>query len=666
MKDLQENNGKKAIDIVEEVKKELNSYLSQFTSGWDNEERAYYGDIWKKGGKMPFENEIFNVVESEVPILTDSISGIVADTTDPEYMEQAKNLVKSIEWVLKKQNFQVKHPQVVRNSLISAPGFIWVDYDFSANKGDGGITLEVVPRSQVRLDGLSSFLEESEKNQVDLYKRKNWLKARYPGQAEQIENMKASAEQKDSMANKGRETSDTGGKNKRTRPMRHTADDILKLCITYIKDDSLEAIPEEETAELLQEEGEMIKEGNAMDVNLHQDHEKHIEFHEGQAAELKIALEINPEATFEEVEIIINQLSEENPEGEFDKLLMLLKINDNHIEEHKTLQKENPKGGQPKYPCGWRVIESIQKVVFYDGPTKFKHGEFPIIPWYCYKDDTVYGFGEVRNILDSQEMQAVMSYKEYKGLQRVANPGKAIFKESGITKDDITNEDGAVYEVGDASQIPVNITPGQVSEQVGRFSDKRSIKMQSISGVTEATQGKLPSGQISGVTVERVQTQAVGRVRLKERLNDYYSMKRLGRIIAANVLQYWTTERSLRLENKNGQFESIVFNPMEMQDLEYEIEIAPGSMAGVDKNSFNAMLASFLAAGHITFDNFLETAEIQKTDKLRELVSTEREKAEQLQQLQMKNIELRVQLQDPTLTEEEIELFEQSNNEGVN
>jgi len=661
-----EKESKKPIEIVGEVEKELKKFLNQFMKGWDEETNIYYGDIWENNQNRPFENNVFEIIEGELPVLTDSISGITANVEDPEYMDQAKNLVKAVEWVLKKEQFQIKHPQLVRDSLVAAPGYLYIDHDINGRDGDGAIKLEILPYYQVRLDGAVSLLEDSAKDQIDLYRRKNWLKTRYPKFADEISSMKAKSDSADKHSDRGRETQDTGGRNKRSRPMRHTADDILKLQITYIKDTSLEDIPIEETAQLLEEENELLTNGDPADVNIYQDHDAHIESHQDLNANIKESLGLSPEASFEEVETVIEQLLEQNPDGDFANLLMILKINENHIEEHSTLKKENPKGGRLKYPGGWRVIETIQKTVVYDGTSRYDHNEFPVVPWYCYKDGTIYGFSEVRNLVDSQRMQAVMSYKEYKGLQKVANPSLAIFKDSGLTKDDVTNEDGGVYEIKDGSKPPVHIQPGVVSEQVSRFNANRSQKMQDISGINEATQGKMPTPQTAAMTVEKVQNQAIGRIRLKDRLNDHYSMKRLGRLIASNIIQFWTTEKVLRLENKDGSHEAVIFNPLDMQDLDFEIDIAPGSMAGVDKDSYNAMLMGFLQSQHITFDQFLEVADIPKAEKLRELTSTEQQKAEAMEALQMELLQMKGQFTPEALSEEEVEILEQSEMMGAN
>lgn len=651
---------KTPLEIRDDVERELKKYQEQFKSSWKECEDIYYGDIWLNGQYRPFENEIFKVVESEVPVLTDSLSSITANVDDPAYSEQAQNLVSSIEWVLKNQKFPIKKQQLVRNSLISAPGFLYVDYDINACDGSGEIQLEVIPRSQVRLDGSVSFIEDSSKNQLDLYRRKSWLKKRYPKFADKIDQMAAKEDVKDEDAHRGRETQDTGGRNKRCRPKRHTAKDILKLQITYIKDSTLIPVPKEESLENAQKENSEFMEGEAAEISLLHDHAVHMEEHLKLAAEIKTEFGLPPEVEFEAVEEFVEQLTQENPEADFSEKLLILKMVENHIEEHEILAEEKPNGGKPKYPGDWRVIETIEKEVVYDGPSRYKHNMFPVVPWYCYKDNTIYGFGEVLNLVDSQRMSAVMAYKEYKGLQRIANPQVALDKGSGITKDDYSNEDGAIYEISEGSRPPQHIQPGNVSPQISQFTRDRSEKIRDISGITEATEGKMPHPNAAAATVERVQTQSVGRIRLKERNSEHYSMKLLGKMIASNILQFWTSEKVVKLEKEGADLRQVIFNPLDMQDLKYEIDISQGSMAGIDKNAYNAMLMGFLAQGLITLPQFLEVAEIPKSGKLKDIVSTAEQEAQQMQALQLENAQLKAQFMPDQLTEEDQALLQNS------
>jgi hypothetical protein len=255
-------------------------------------------------------------------------------------------------------------------------------------------------------------------------------------------------------------------------------------------------------------------------------------------------------------------------------------------------------------------------------------------------------------------MQAVMGYKAYKGLQKVANPEKIANQTSGLTKDDITNEDGAVYILPDGGTL-ANIPPGVISEQVVGFGNSKIVNMQSISGMTEVTQGKLPSPNAAAITVERTQQMAIGRVRLKDRQNTYYSIKRMGHITASNILQFWTNEKTLKLEDQGGDVSAIVYNPLEMDDLDFDVGIAPGSMAGVDKDSFNNLLTNYLNTGHLQFDEYLQFVDIPKAPKILEVVKARLDIQAQMQEIQNQNLKLKGQFAPDLLTPEEQQAFAQ-------
>jgi hypothetical protein len=655
-----------ALECVKKVHTSLQKYRDQFAREWREFERAYYGAIWDNTSKYkPFENRVFEIIEGEVPILTDSMPSTVVNTTDEEYVEQVKTLGKAIKWVQKDQSLQIRLPTVIRNSLKSAPGYIYVYNDCNANNGDGQIKYEILNYKSVYLDGSKQFIEESEKARIELPRSRDWLYLNYPSKKKEIKNLKQDVDMNAlSDDQRGRESYDIGGRPRPKTPILYQDEDSFTLVQTYKKDYSIEKIPVEDTAEELAKEDEALKEGSAPDVSKWQDHAMHMQDHFMRRGELATQLGAAPDSPFEEIEQIVEQLAEQTPDAaeEFSLLLLRVKILDDHIEAHKLLQRENPENGRLKYPNGWRLIETVQNKIFYDGPLKDDHGEIPLVPFYCYKDETIYGFGEIKNIIDSARMKAVMQFKEYKGLQKVANPSVKVGEGTGLTENDITNEDGAVYVIpDDAFNLLDHMQPGNTNPQVTGFQNDRVDNMKSISGMVEVTQGKMPSPNAAAITVEKTQQQAIGRIRLKDRQNQHYSMRRLGKLTAACIIQYWTSEKVLKLEKEGDQMVPFIYNPLEMQDLEYEVDISPGSMAGVDKDAYNQFLFNLMAGGQINLEQFSAMAEdtLPKMDKLTELVSQDQQIQEHLQELQMQNLMLRAQFQPQSLSEDEIKLVQE-------
>jgi hypothetical protein len=667
-----------AIEVRDSVKKDVEKYYNGRKKLWQDEEELYFGKAWKNTNEYrPYENHIFPIIETAVPILTDNIPGPTVTVTDPSKMEVAKNLEKAINWVNEDQNLALKYPEVVRLALITGNAYIHPYYDFEANGGEGKEVYEILKYTKVKLSGRSDSLEDCDKARIELCRSRDWLTLRYPEKSEEIEATKAPEEKDEDDNERGKETSDYGsGYSRRQVPKEYQDDDTLKLILTYKKDFSLVEIKEEEILKELEEETKDIVEGVAPNLAKYQNHQRHIEAHKDAINMLLENLGIPPETEFEGVYAVVEQLIQQNPQAQeqFTAELAKIKVLFDHVEEHMLYAKLNPKGKKLKYKGGYRVIETVNDIVCYDGPNKCIHNQIPIVPFYCYRNGTIYADGMIRNIADSQRMQAVLGYKEYKGLQKVTNPEKEVNLESGLTKDDITNEDGAVYETKVGTSWTVrNLQVGQVSEQGRRFQEDRKNVMDDISGMTDPTRGELPDGRLSEVTVMKTQNQALGRIRLKDRQNQYYSLRRLSKLVASDIIQFWTTEKVLEIENKDEQTMQVIFNPLEVQDLEYDIKSTAGNMSGIDKDAFNGFASQLLNSQKITFNQFAEIIDMPKADKLKEFAAQNDQQGAEMQQaneamkaLQIENMKLKASISPDLLAPEELKILEEVGRQELN
>lgn len=646
----------------------LKKYRKQFEPGWDREEKCYYGDIWKNRNQYrPFENFVFQVIEGAVPLLTDSQAGAVVQTDSEELQEQAKTLTKSFDWVMEDQKFPIIKPILVRNSLIGGPGWLHVYWDKHADNGNGKQIFEVLNWKNVWIDGNACLMEDANKAHFKIKRTKDWLKKEYPKYRDEID--KISQDKMDSTESDkdGLERYDTEGKTKRKRPGTCSDDDYLDVDVLYFKDFSMVRISGEQTSEEVEAEKESLMKGDGMDVSIYQDHKAHIEAHSAFWAESMAEIGLPPETSLDEVYSFVEQNIEQMPE--LNQVLPLLVTLDSHIQEHKELEKENPDGETPEFKDGWHVIEKIGSKIVYDGGVKYDHCEVPLIPWYAYKDQTIYGQNEVRNLYDSQSMQAVMGYKVYKGLQKMANPAKIVDVETGLKPEDISNEDGAMYFIPQGTRIQ-NMEPGMISPQVDGFFKDRVEIMKQISGLGDMSQGKMPHPNASGFTIEKLEQQTLNRIRLKDRNDQHYSTKRLANIVISNVIQFWTSEKNIRLAGTGNLSENVVFNPLDMIDLDWDVRISAGSMAGVDRNAFNAMLFKLVQMGTISTDQMLEVGDWPKVEKLRSLINENgqieqqfMQMQEQMQAMQMENIRLKGSLDPEALNPDERKAFDQMQNE---
>lgn len=672
-----ESQNEATFKLIKETKAETSKFREQFEKNWREYEDAYYGKQHKTGENYKtVKNHIFKIIEGEVPILTDSMPGtsVLADTESRQ--DDAVLLEKSIKFVYQDQNLQLLLPSLVRSMLTSAPGFLYPYYDPDAAGGEGKVRIKKISWDGVFLDGNASLIEDANKAVIEHQMRRDELARTFPHKKDQILGIQSDQDIETNADDDNFEKRDvsSSGKTVAGRPKKNKAKDVVTYTETWIKSYDLEKIPQEETIEELQEEQAQIMSGNAPDIFKWEDHDAHLKGHRELADQILAKLGLPPGTEFEQAMQMVDALQQQNPEADFSQLLLSLKLAENHIEEHESLKELNPTSERPKYPDGWRLIKSVEKIILFDGPNPENNGEINLVPFYCYKDDTIYGFGEVKNIIDPQRTLNEMDYKEYKGLKVCANPGWIADHESGVSDKNLTNDDGIVVIKAKGTEVR-RLEAGTISPQLERRIINDIDSMEDISGINESSQGRTPSPNASGAAINALQNQSIGRIRLKDRYLNHYSMKRLAKLVAGLIINNWSTEKKLRLSTDSSGNQEFVFDPIKVSDLNYTIDIAPGSMAGIDKESLNALYFRLLDSQQIPFKDFLMVADFPKKEILlknleeREKLQNEQEQLveqvkidqqatdEELVAIKKENIKLKARIDPNLLTPEEQSLF---------
>lgn len=655
-------NNEDTIKLVKEVKKDLGSYRKPFEKDWEQFDQAYYGKQHKTGENVKtVKNHIFKIIEQELPILTDSMPGTLITSLKTEMQPQADILEKCIKWVYQDQNLPLLMPTLLRSALMSAPGYLYVSYNPDADGGDGKIEYKQLPWKSVWLDGNAPTLEKSERMHLEIPKRKDNLCREWPEFKDEIKKMSGGNSQTDDAPDENFERRDVSGRDTAMgKPPAYRGKDILKYCETWIMSNDLEDIPDEEVQEELAKEYEQFQNAEPPDITKWENHDAHMQSHSAQRGELLAVVGLPPTATFEEASATVDQLLQQNPEAQeqFSKGLLILKMIDNHLEEHEELKKLNPTSQRPKYKDGWRVVKWINNLVLYDGPNPDETGMLPLVTFYCYKDETIYSFGEIKNIIDPQRSLNDMDFRELEGLRLVSNPGWIGDTEAEVDAEKLTNAPGIVVLKKRGTELR-RLEPGQVSPQLEARKQSDQIAMESLAGQNENTMnGAMPTGNISGVTVTKIQTQAIGRIRMKTRTLEYYSMPRLALLTGGMILNNWSEEKTLRFRGGEKDVQEVTFNPLEMQNLDYIAEISPGTMAGIDKDALNTFYMNLLSMGHITIEEFLTVAEIPKKDMIMESIQARNQQAQQMQQLQQQAADMQAQFEQQVaqLQEQNIKL----------
>jgi hypothetical protein len=622
--------------LVDKHFAEAKAYKSSRLEEKRRECEEFYSGIHWKDKKRTFKNLVFPLVEQEVSVLMDSVPGIDVLARREEREEDSKILEESIHFTLEQQAFFLKLTMAMRSALKVGDGFHYVDYDPDADNGQGMTTVKTIPWRHVFLDPAASELDEAAFVGIKFPARIEELKRRFPDYADKI--VPGGAEVESYSTSEGREDRFNFESGKSDPSERYKLSGMAMLEEAWLRDYQMVPIPEEETAKEIEKETEEFFKGINPDIGRFEDHAKHNEAHHAQIYSIVgEALQIDPSA--------VTPADIENAKQDPELGLIITLIED-HMKIHEEYGKINPKGEKRKYAEGIRLVMKIGKVIVYDGSAPVDDGMVPLVPYYCYKDEeSIWGTGEVENILPAQKSFNEMDFAEYESLHLTSNPGWVVDADCGVDPSSITNKRGQVYVKNPGKEFR-RLESGQTNPQLSmrKLSDQQFMEI--ISGINEASQGRRPGGITAAKAIERLQQQTNGRIRLKAASLALYSLPRLGKLIASRNAKYWTTERLMRITDRvTGEVKRVVFDPERIKDLEYDIRVTQGSLAGTDKEAVSEVMAAYVDKGWIPPKVYFQAIDVPNKKKILEALDEADQVQATLQQLAAENEQLKALIQ---------------------
>lgn len=617
------------IEINKEFDKYLNEsrrYREQFESDWEKQERFYKGDQWEFGKQRPVKNWCFTIVEAELPILTDSRPGTSIIPMDERADQDAKMLESAIEYIYDSENLQFTLPQAVKESLITGSGWLYVDFDPDREVGEGAITIEALPWRWIFIDPSASDIKKAGYIIIRRPVNVNDLKRRYPKFADEIVPMKESEMDSGKAFKDFRDPlRNTGHLSNTQEVSRFDTEENSVLEELWVRDYSLVTIPEEETElEILREHNEIMQ-GIHPDIGKFENHEAHMDSHRGlrkQIASLALSLPIE-EVTDADIENLY-----QDPEYG-----LILKVLDDHLDAHELMKIQNPKSKKPKFKNNMRLIQRVGSVIIYDGETPTLYDGVPLVPFYAYKDiNSVYADSEIKQIISAQENFNEIDYSEKQGLLLLGNSGWILDEDAGVDENTLTNAQGLVVKKKRGTEVS-RMQPGQVSPQFQQRKAEEKSAIETISGINEQTQGKTPNNVIAQNAIRYLRDQAIGRIRLKSRMIEEYSMPLLGKVVAAYILRFWTVERKLRSYDDSGRIKTVSFDPDKLKDLNYEVRVSPGTTSGLDKQAMYEFYKDLLLKGAIDQKMFFTLVDIPNKSKVMDMLEERDQTQAVIQQL---------------------------------
>lgn len=628
----------KTIELVNKRFSEARKYREGFEEEWKECEDFYNGKHWKDKNRS-FKNLVFPLVEQEVSVLSDSLPSTDILARKPEREDDAKTLEASVHFTYEQQAFFIKLVMALRSALKTGTAFHYIDFDPDADNGQGITTIKNVPWRNVFLDPAASEIDEAGFVGIEFPVRVEEARRKHPKFKDKI---KATGVDSDGKAF----ASNTSGlKEEHANYMKSNGnpEDKYKLedmCIiqeAWLRDYTMIAIPEEETIAEIEKETEQFFQGINPDITRFEDHDGHNASHESQLRTITgEALGIDPA-----------QVTEQDIEGlkQDPELGLVITMIQDHMRIHDQYKTTNPENQRPKYDSALRLVIKIGNVIVYDGSPPVNDGMVPLVPYYCYKDEeSIWGTGEVKNILPSQKSFNEMDNAEYESLHLTSNPGWIMESDAGVDPATITNKRGKVYVINKGSQFR-RLEPGQTSPQlqIRKMGDQQF--MQIITGMNEASQGRQPGGVTAAKAIERLQQQTNGRIRLKSSALALYSMPRLGKLVASRNAKYWTTERLMRVtDNSTGEIKTITFSPEQVKDLEYDVRITQSSLAGTDKEAQAEVMAAYVEKGWLPPKVYFQIVDVPNKKKVLEALEENDQQKMLMEQLAAENEQLKAMI----------------------
>ena len=620
------------MELVNKRFQEAKKYRGSFEEDWKECEDFYDGKHWKDQNRS-HKNLVFPLVEQEVAALTDAIPGTDVMARKEEHDERAKMLENALQFTYDQNNLYLKESMAIRSAVKTGNGFLYVDYDPDKDNGKGLPVIRFIPWDHVWISKAASELDEASDAHIRFPMKLEELTRRFPNKAEELK--QAHSDDTNGSGNTPglRESKANYGIKNGNKEERFNGEGMKTLEECWLRDYTMIPIPEEDTASEVQLETQEFFKGENPSITRFQDHVKHFQAHDAQEKAIAgEALGIDPASVTPND---IEALKQNDPQVG----LVLVMIED-HKKMHEKYHELNPKGEKPKYEENLRLISKVGDVLLYDGPAPVEDGKVPLVPYYCYKGDSIYGVGEIKNILAPQKSFNEMDHAEYVGLHLNTNSGYVMDNNCGIKPESITNKPGQVFVKNPGTQFS-RIEPGQISPQLGSRKSNDQQAMQIITGMNEASQGRASGGITAARAIERLQSQTNGRFRLKSSYNTMYSKKRLGELVASRIVKYWTTERYMRLADKaTGQNQTVLYSPDDVKDLEYDIRCVPGPLAGADKEAIYDLFTAFVEKGLITPKMFFTVVDVPYKSKIIEEIDANDQMKMALQQLTLQNQQL--------------------------
>jgi hypothetical protein len=292
-------------------------------------------------------------------------------------------------------------------------------------------------------------------------------------------------------------------------------------------------------------------------------------------------------------------------------------------------------GAHKLFPNGGMYTVLGDVVVQATNQWPYDHKEYPFAKFSHVPTGKFYSDSVVTDLVPLQREYNRTVSQIIESKNRMAKP-QLIAPEGSVDPKKITTEPGQVilYVPGfnPPAPLPLQAVPSYVINELERI----QRDMDDISGQHEVTKGRVPPGVTAATAISYLQEQDDSK--LSHTVDSIESgVEKIGKHILTYVVQYWTTERIIKVVGNDGAFDAINLKASDLRG-NTDIKIEAGSALPVSKAAKQAFIMDLMKFGWVPPDKGLEVLEIGGISKLYDELQTDQRQA-QRENLRLQRVE---------------------------
>lgn len=222
---------------------------------------------------------------------------------------------------------------------------------------------------------------------------------------------------------------------------------------------------------------------------------------------------------------------------------------------------------------------------------------------------SIFGVGDTEGLIPNQKAVNLLVAMQILSVQLTGWP-KMVYKKDSIDPSKITNTPGEIIEdrsppgSGDGVRY---LTPAAMPNTAANLVEAILAYTRQMTGADEAATGSAPSADLNATAIMLLQKAAAIPIEsIKRRF--YRLIEDVGRIWEEFWKVKYNLPRQIKLTDDDGEDIATMFNGAEYKDTALNLRIDVGPSSTYSESLMLSSLNDFLAAGHITFEQFLKYA----------------------------------------------------------